>query len=282
MGKNLGEDPSLEEVIRIAMEARLADLHVSLPAKVVKYDKAKQTVNVEPQIKRKFAFSGEVVTLPVINNVPVAFPRAGTARIIMPIKPGDVVQLVFSERSLDKWKAATGAVDPEDPRKHDLSDAWAVPGGYPPTKAVDVQDDEAILMVNEDGNVMVQGMKVLIGNFDGDPDEPLLLGNVVKQLFSDILQEMADLRMQNSIMATTLAAQATTLAAHNHPVPGITPGPSSTTSGPPSTAGAHAADAATFAQDSVDYATKQANVEALKASPVEDEEILSEVAFTEK
>jgi hypothetical protein len=57
--------------------------------------------------------------------------RAGDAFISLPLKRGDYVGLLFSERSLDIWLATGGTVDPKDPRKFDISDAVAYPGIYP-------------------------------------------------------------------------------------------------------------------------------------------------------
>jgi len=38
--------------------------------------------------------------------------------------------LIFSERSLDTWLTYGGIQKPDDFRKHDLSDAFAIPMGY--------------------------------------------------------------------------------------------------------------------------------------------------------
>lgn len=63
--------------------------------------------------------------LPVINNVPIIFPGSGGVRIKWPVKVGDYVWLNFCCRSIDRWLAQGGEVDPEDDRQHAIDDAVA-------------------------------------------------------------------------------------------------------------------------------------------------------------
>lgn len=127
----MNRTPTLAEVIRRALDARLADVRVALPARVEKYDAAKQVVDVLPLLQERAV--GEdgaelVESLPVVPNVPVVFPGAGGFRVTFPVQPGDTVLLVFSDRSLDVWQAKGGEVDPVDLRRHHLADAVAIPG----------------------------------------------------------------------------------------------------------------------------------------------------------
>lgn len=129
---NVGETPSWAQVILDAFEARLCEVHTAIPGKVEKYDKLKGVADIQPLLKRKFK-DGEVVDLPICNQVPVCFPRTTTSYIHLPIKKGDVGLLIFSERSVDRYKNLGGSQDPQDPRKHSLSDGFFIPGGYPIT-----------------------------------------------------------------------------------------------------------------------------------------------------
>jgi hypothetical protein len=115
--------PSLGEIIRRALDARLAGVHVALPGRIEKYDAAKQKADVLPLVK-----TPEGESMPVVCNVPIVFPGSGGFRITFPVKKGDVVLLVFSDRSLDIWKSEGGEVDPRDTRQHALSDAVALVG----------------------------------------------------------------------------------------------------------------------------------------------------------
>lgn len=128
----MSRTPTFTEVIRAALDARAANVHTALPASVISYDSAAQTVNVQPLVKRvvqDFEEGLELVeSLPQIPNVPVAFPRSGGDWITFPIAAGDTGLLVFCERSIDTWRATNRESDPGSVRMHNLSDAVFLPG----------------------------------------------------------------------------------------------------------------------------------------------------------
>ena len=148
------ERKTMADVIKEAIDAKLVDLHTSMPAIVQSYDKEKQKADVQPVLKRKFVNS-DPVDLPIITNVPVIFPRTGKAYIHFPLKKDDVVMLIFAERSVDRWLDKGGLIDPADPRKHNLSDAFAVPGGYPFSDVVSGLDDDNIILENDKSRIEV-------------------------------------------------------------------------------------------------------------------------------
>jgi hypothetical protein len=135
--------PSLEQVIKNAIEGRLNEVHTALPAQVLSYDPSNQTCSVQPSIQRKYS-DGTLVKIPVINMVPVVHPRTADAFVHLPIAPGDLVLLVFIERSIDIWKTTGGTPDPMDARKHHYSDAVAIPGLYPKGQPFTVSDPSVL------------------------------------------------------------------------------------------------------------------------------------------
>lgn len=143
--------PTLAEVIRSALDARLLDVHTTLPAKVVRYDASRCVVDAAPLVKAPQTDESGVTTytaLPVVTNVPVEFPQGGGFRITFPIAIGDTVRLSFHEASLDRWMNFGGEVDPQDPRRFTLSDASAFPG----IRALAGSD--AVVAASEDGCVL--------------------------------------------------------------------------------------------------------------------------------
>lgn len=147
-------EPSLSDVIREALEARLSRLHVCLPGQVKAYDPTTCTADVQPCLQDTFiSDEGEAsLVLPVLPNVPVAFPRVGNAVLTFPLAAGDYVRLVFSERSLYKFKISGGVVDPVHLRKHDLSDAIAdVCGVWPTSEAVAAHASNIVLGFTDGG-----------------------------------------------------------------------------------------------------------------------------------
>ena len=106
--KSTTRTPTLQEVIRQAFDYYLEDLHVALPGKVESYDAEEQRATVQPLVNRRVVVEeGETLTeqLPSIPDVPIAFPRSGDFFLTFPIKRGDLVTLVFQERSIEmpRW-----------------------------------------------------------------------------------------------------------------------------------------------------------------------------------
>lgn len=146
-------------VIRDAFRDLAADLRVCLPASIHEYNPDTMLASVQPLLKRRFYASQTPVLLPIINNVPVIHPRSGTAMIRLPIQKGDLVTLVFADRSLELWAQGAGESKySDDPRQHHLSDAYAIPGGYPKGKQKPAANPDALEIVLETGT------KVSIGN----------------------------------------------------------------------------------------------------------------------
>ncbi len=160
--------PELEDVIRLAIEDTQSRLHVALPGRVEVYDAVKQTVDVKPLVKNSFIDDdGEDVVeeLPVINSVPVQFARGGGFFLSFPIVKGDHVLLVFNERSIDKFQTGSGDdIDPVDTRMHNLSDAVALPGFYPDSKALaDAHPSNAVLGKDGGTQIHVADGKIELG-----------------------------------------------------------------------------------------------------------------------
>lgn len=131
----MSQKDNLSNVLEQAIRNRLAELQTAAPGQVVSYDYKTQKASVQPTINRKYK-DGQVSPYPVINNVPVIFPRSGGASMTFPVKPGDTVLLVFAARSIDDWLQRGGKVDQSDTRMHSINDAIAIPGLLPLAPAV--------------------------------------------------------------------------------------------------------------------------------------------------
>ena len=145
--------PSLSDVIAAAQNVRLQDLHVALPARVESFDAAKQLADVQPLLLVPLIDeNGQETTarLPVIPSVPVVYPRGSGFHLVFPLAVGDNVLVVFSERSLDQWKAKGGEVNPVDQTFHSLAGAVCFPGMYPATNPVPSFPSDK-LVVGKDG-----------------------------------------------------------------------------------------------------------------------------------
>lgn len=140
--------PTLAALMKRVMKNSAQEMRVSMPAKVIKYNRAKNMVDVKPFFKRKYA-DGTVADSPVIYNVPVHFPRAGKSFISMPIKKDHVVTLLFADRSMSKWLSNGEEAEPDDTRTHHMSDAYAIPGGYPFSDPAKINNSNDVIIKNE-------------------------------------------------------------------------------------------------------------------------------------
>ncbi len=173
--------PTLAQLLKQAIDYRLMDVHTALIAVVESYDAATQQVNVSPVLKRRVkTLDGEWVSeqLPVLCDVPVLFPRAGGFFISFPIQPGDFVQLIFNEVSIDEW--VTGeASEIGYNQRFTLPGAVAVPGIYPQSKAL-TGAHEANMVLGQDGGleIHIDSEKIRLGS--ADASEALAIASKVK------------------------------------------------------------------------------------------------------
>jgi hypothetical protein len=176
--------PELAEVIRNAIESRLAHVNVSLPARVESFDATTQKVNAKPLVMSFYvdeAGNRQPQALPVIAGVPVAFPQGGGYALTFPLAVGDIGTLVWSQLSLDRWLSGTGAeVDPEFDHLHGLSDGIFFPGLRPfGAPLAGVPSDHAVLGVP--GGVAIHLYEDRVG-IGGDADYLALAAKVDAEL----------------------------------------------------------------------------------------------------
>jgi hypothetical protein len=175
--------------------AQDVELHTCLPAEVVRVqtgDHARQFVDVLPALQRRAVNEdGETVDekLPVIPMVPVAYPQGGGFFISVPLAVGDVVLLVFAERSIDSWiqtakKNSQRAVLPGDVGMHPLDGAIALPCGPAPRAELLHDVDGSNLVIGKDGGAQIHitpGGQVCLGSASPG-DHVALASKVADQL----------------------------------------------------------------------------------------------------
>lgn len=151
------------------------DVHVAMPAEVIKYDADKMTCSAQPLIKRKFYRREKSEKYPVINNVPIVFNRTGASLIRLPVSKGDIVFLVFADHEVSNWIQGNGSsVDYLDNRKHHINDCFAFVGGYPIGKKHAAVNPDALEII------VSSGTKITIGN---ETDELL---DIAYQSFTEL------------------------------------------------------------------------------------------------
>jgi hypothetical protein len=147
--------PTAAELLRLAISGALEDVHVAIPGRIEEWDATTQKASVKPLIKRLIAADdgSEILEeLPIITDVPVVFPRSSEFFVSFPMTKGDLVLLIFCERSIDVWLSGNGDdTNPDDFRRHDLSDAIAIPGMYPFKKAISQVDKDNMVLGKDKG-----------------------------------------------------------------------------------------------------------------------------------
>jgi hypothetical protein len=174
------QTPTWAELLQQAIENRLLDVHTALIAQVESYDAKKQQVNVSPVLKRRIKnLEGEWLNeqLPMLCDVPVLFPRAGGYFISFPIQPGDFVQLVFNESSIDEWLIGAPTFDSKE--RFTLQGAVAIPGVYPESMPLSDAHETNFVMGKDDGlQIHIDDQKIRLGS--ADAKEALAIARNVK------------------------------------------------------------------------------------------------------
>lgn len=146
---------TMTDAMRQAVLFQLYDVHTALPGTIISYDSTLQKATIQPSLKKSY-LDGTTQEMPILNNVPVIFPRAGGASLTFPVVQGDTCLLLFIERSTDLWKSVGGVVAPDDPRKFDLSDAVAIMGLMPFSENSLSENNEDVLLTYKNSNIRIK------------------------------------------------------------------------------------------------------------------------------
>ena len=160
---------SLSKLIKKAINASLKQVHTCLPAVIISINTTTHLIDVQVTIKRKL--KGKLVLLPVLQGVPLRHLRTSIFSITIPVKVGDHVMLLCSERSIDTWLTEGGIQDPVDVRKFSLNDAFAIPNMYDQTEIISepMDADNLQIKVNDGSGQLTltpSGVIELNGNAD--------------------------------------------------------------------------------------------------------------------
>lgn len=118
----------LTKLVATMIDQALDDVHTALPARVERFDPTTLRGDVVPLVKRRVTKDGEPEPCPPILDVPFWMPKAGPFVLRLPVRRGDTVLVVFSERALDYILTDGQPQDPRLRRRHALDDAIALPG----------------------------------------------------------------------------------------------------------------------------------------------------------
>lgn len=163
MNYNSNENPTIENVIMMAMAEALRNTHTNVLAKVTKINQ--KTINCQPVISR--VVNDKKIDLPEFAEVPILNFLGGSSSIQMPIAIGDYCILFISERCFDTWYNGQDFEIPLEARIHDYSDSIAFVGLKNAAGELDIPT--VITMLGDtyqEGDYEHIGNRVQTGNYD--------------------------------------------------------------------------------------------------------------------
>lgn len=118
---------SLAKLLQSLVEKAMSDIHVGLPCKVITFDEAKCTADVQPLIKTGDDEPAMILNVQALGQ---KLKIDGAKKVCMPdLAPGDVVFVSFADGEIRN--TLTGEVaKPDTSRAHDRNDAVIV-GVFP-------------------------------------------------------------------------------------------------------------------------------------------------------
>lgn len=137
----------------------MSNLRVALPGIIQSFDPETVTCVVQPAVKgyeSDDAGKKSSLSLPLLVDVPVIFPRGGGVTLTFPVKAGDECLLVFSDRCIDFWWQNGGVQESVDSRMHDLSDAFAIVGPQSQAKKISGISTSAAQLRTDDGAAFIE------------------------------------------------------------------------------------------------------------------------------
>ena len=167
---------TLIELLSESIENRVSDIFTALVGNVVSYDSGTQTAQV--QLSTKFPRkdrNGEIkfISFPILQDVPICFPRAGSYSLTFPISDGSGVLVVFTQLDPAKWRES-GESDtvPQLVKLHSIGSGFALPMVAPRT---------ATLIGASEPAMVIQGDEIRLGAAAAADVDAVALASKVEQ-----------------------------------------------------------------------------------------------------
>src|ERR1700689_2084408 len=151
--------------IRIALHQFECDLRVAIPGIVVAnqngdpFNAELQTVSVQPAVQEVLRQNAipTLTTLPILDDVPFAFPNAGGWSLTFPIAIGDECLIVFADMAMDIWWQNGGIQKQPDGAlyRHDIGDGIAIFGLRSNPRALPNYSTVSAQLRSDDGSVVI-------------------------------------------------------------------------------------------------------------------------------
>jgi len=123
--------PDFDDVLKESRNTLLSNINCVQIGKISKVND-NQTCEIEIQVKRRVK-GKEIASYPLLVDCPYFVLSGGGAYIDMPVAPDDYCIILFNDRNFSEWWSTGNVKEPEDKRKHALSDGIAIVGINPET-----------------------------------------------------------------------------------------------------------------------------------------------------
>lgn len=159
MVTNNERQDSPELVLKAVADSLSTSLRVAMPGIIQSFDVDAVTATIQPAVKasvRQSDGSLSSVTLPLLVDVPVVFPRGGGVTLTFPVAAGDECLVVFADRCIDYWWQNGGVQEPVDQRQHHLADAFALVGPQSQAQKISGISTSAAQLRTDDGAAFIE------------------------------------------------------------------------------------------------------------------------------
>jgi len=204
--------PDEVTVLREILDARAAEIHTALPARVVSYDAAKQVADLQPMVRDVArTVEGALVarSFPTLPSVPVAFLRGGGYYLTVPLEPGDTGMLIFSELPIDRWRSTGQEAHPVNARRHGVGNAVFYPGVRPRAQALGEPGVPDHLVIGREAGVSVHVEPDVVRIGSGAATDAVPLESKLQAELARVKSDLIALRTAVSVALDVAAGLAT-------------------------------------------------------------------------
>lgn len=137
------------------------NMRCCIPCIVQSYNAGKGTIECQPAIRERVINQNEEIeymNLPLLTNVPVAFPSNSSYAVTFPLNKGDECLVLFSDLSIDNFWEKGNVQNPIEERRHDLSDGIAIPCNLSLTK--ERKTDSGLLLSSSGASILLSGGEI--------------------------------------------------------------------------------------------------------------------------
>lgn len=152
--------PDLDDVLAEMKNEIFANLNCIQIGKIEKVN-SNQTCEISIQFKRRVS-GDQISEYPLLVDCPYFVLSGGGSFVDVPISEGDFCLVLFNDRNIDVWWSSANVKEPDNRRKHNLSDGIALVGINPETSSFSMNGNALVVnggpfkvdLTNESGETL--------------------------------------------------------------------------------------------------------------------------------